>query len=402
MDKALKDFNAVLRLNPQYVIANRDNVRAANLVVVIAGKAKLKVGDDVIGTLNRGDIRSFHDVKDDSFEVYLTEGNPWPGTEGWISRTDVIHLDFAIGFFTKAINQNPKAYWDFYNRGLVWRSSGYDDKAFEDFSEAIRINPQYLDAYKSRAEISWFSQRYDKAIKDYSKVIQLDAEDSYAYRDRANLYRKTGDDDKAIEDYSKLIQFDSEDSDVYLSRALSWMRKDNYDQAIKDYDEVIRLAPERSAAYSYRGGAYEKKGDYAKAISDYKVAIHTDGGAYSYNDLAWLFATCPDARYRNEKEAVRYAEKACERSGSQFAFTGRKRGAADPKYIVTLAAAYAANGDFVEAIKHLRQVMKEDPVKFPKSFLLDESVKTDLRESIKLHRKMLAAFEAGKPYVDKP
>jgi hypothetical protein len=63
-----------------------------------------------------------------------------------------------------------------------------------------------------------------------------------------------------------------------------------------------------------------------------------DGAAY--NGLAWILATCPDAKYRDGKRAVEAARRSGELSGW--------RGVNAPG---TLAAACAEDGDFDAAVQ---------------------------------------------------
>jgi tetratricopeptide (TPR) repeat protein len=76
--------------------------------------------------------------------------------------------------------------------------------------------------------------------------------------------------------------------------------------------------------------------EYDKAIADYNQAVSLDpNDARAYASLAWLQATCPDARYRNGKKAFENANKAYQLDGGK-----------DPNDIDDLAAAYAECGDF--------------------------------------------------------
>ena len=60
----------------------------------------------------------------------------------------------------------------------------------------------------------------------------------------------------------------------------------------------------------------------------------------AYNNLAWLLATCPDAKFRDGKRAVELATKACELTKWKVALD-----------IGTLAAAHAEAGDFEAAVQ---------------------------------------------------
>jgi tetratricopeptide (TPR) repeat protein len=72
--------------------------------------------------------------------------------------------------------------------------------------------------------------------------------------------------------------------------------------------------------------------------------------ADAYNSLAWLRASCPDEKHRNGAEAVDYATKACEASDYKNAV-----------WIATLAAAYAEQGNFDEAIRWQTKAMELRP-----------------------------------------
>ena len=105
---------------------------------------------------------------------------------------------------------------------------------------------------------------------------------------------------------------------------------------------ALKLDPKLASAHYIRGGILEKRGNFAAASKDFDQAMHlqTKGEIWAYDGFAWLYATCPDAHFRDGAKAVEYARKACE-----------GRHAKNPIDLDTLAAAYAEKADFPNAIK---------------------------------------------------
>lgn len=121
------------------------------------------------------------------------------------------------------------------------------------------------------------------------------------------------------------------------------------EEAIADITKAIELQPDASL-YAVRGSFHHMAKDYAKARDDYLTGINLNPNApHSYNNLAWLEATCPNANFRDGKSAVEHATKACQ-------LTGFKRS----DYVGTLAAAYAEVGDFETAVKLAEQIEDEN------------------------------------------
>ena len=91
------------------------------------------------------------------------------------------------------------------------------------------------------------------------------------------------------------------------------------------------------------------------------------------NDLAWLLATCPEAKVRDSAKALKLANHAAQ-------LTGR----IDPGVLETLAAAYAVGGQFTEAIKTVEEAAR----------LCDPATQQSLLDTLQNCRQL---FESGKP-----
>jgi tetratricopeptide (TPR) repeat protein len=84
---------------------------------------------------------------------------------------------------------------------------------------------------------------------------------------------------------------------------------------------------------------------FPDAATHYLAALKNQPDAPELlNNLAWLLATCPNKKVRDGRQAVQYSLRACELTRSEQTI-----------YVGTLAAAYAAAGNFDEAVVTARK-----------------------------------------------
>ena len=107
-------------------------------------------------------------------------------------------------------------------------------------------------------------------------------------------------------DPSLLSELRPDLAEAHYKLAVAWARLGNYDSATNYCDHALRFAPELTPALA---------------------------------DCAWLLATRKNATPQDLTSAVDLATRAC-----------RLTGDSDPGYLDTLAAAYAANGQFTNAV----------------------------------------------------
>ena len=116
---------------------------------------------------------------------------------------------------------------------------------------------------------------------------------------------------------------------------------DDLDRALADFAAAICLNPKFHLTYNNRGYAYLLRGQYEQALADFQRAIELDPKhPNAYKNLAWLMATCPEAKYRDGETAVSHARQALDLGGQKNA-----------AWLDVLAAAYAEAGRFQEAIE---------------------------------------------------
>ena len=151
----------------------------------------------------------------------------------------------------------------------------------------------------------------------------------------------------ARRNYDAAIQLHPKNSTAYAHRGLFFFKHGQYALAAKDLDTALSLQRTVLEYAYWRGLAYSKAERYDLALADFNqlLGLHNvypgdPFRAQLLNDRAWIEATCPNARYRNGKQAIEDAQIAVRIGGNRKAF-----------YLDTLAAAYAESGDFDSAIK---------------------------------------------------
>jgi len=270
------------------------------------------------------------------------------GAEGWFDKADAVLLKSAVAYFTGLIRQNPANEAAYDRRAIAWMLKGELEIAIMDFGEAIRLNPTGAGLYNNRGNAWLRKKEYDRAIADYNEAIRLEPFET-GYYNRGIAWVGKKDYDRAIADYSEAIRLDPKYVVAFNSRGNAWLQKKEYDKAIADYSEAIRLDPKYVAVFNNRGFAWNKRRDYEKAIRDFSQAIKVDAGyADAYNRLAWLLATCPDARFRDGNLAIEVALQSCK-------LTNWK----DGNCVDTLAAGYAEAGQFDKATHYQEMALTD-------------------------------------------
>ena len=235
------------------------------------------------------------------------------------------------------------------------------------YSEPVQQSDRYgLDTPQKKPGLDNFYQLgneafdngdYAKAIEYYSKILKIDSQNSLVLFERAVAYEYIEEFDQAISDYTKAIEIDNNFETAYFFRGIAWEKKGNLDRAISDYSRAIDINPHDPWYFFKRARAKQNDGKYEGAIADYIKSIQL-GPKISepYNNLSWLYSTCPDHKFRNGTKAVSLAERS----------VGISKNA---NTLDTLAAAYAEVENYKKAVNIQKQVINllnknDEPKKF--------------------------------------
>jgi tetratricopeptide (TPR) repeat protein len=208
------------------------------------------------------------------------------------------------------------------NLGYLCADGGELDKAISHFGTALRIRSSKLDPHYSVG----------------SAFVQVNL---------ANALSRKGQPDEAIVHYDEAIKSQPNYADAYYNRGNTLFAEGRIDEAMADWEKTLQIRPDDADAHTCLGNALLRVGSFKEAVAQYESAIAlAPEDPHSRINMAWVLSTAPDASIRDGIKAVDFAQQAMERSDSN-----------DPKFLQTLAAAYAESGRFSEAITTAEQAM---------------------------------------------
>ncbi|KAF5407283.1 MAG: Tetratricopeptide repeat protein [Candidatus Udaeobacter sp.] len=127
------------------------------------------------------------------------------------------------------------------------------------------------------------------------------------------------------------------------------LKRDRVDEGISHSEEALKIQPRNANAHDTLALGLFRSGRVNEAVTHWKESLKIrPDGMNAQSNLAWVFATSPDASLRDGAKAVELAKKAIKYAGN----------ANDTNVTIilrTLAAGYAETGRFAEAIETAQQ-----------------------------------------------
>ena len=257
-----------------------------------------------------------------AFEEYLTENRDAPPAElaeacraAAAECVRANRIDDALAYCNQAMAFLPN-----------------DSKSLIQIGRIRRARHAFTDA------VSAFQSAVDHAPPDSPLLTE-------ARRELASLLLQLGRDDEALDYLAPAVTADPTDVDTIAQMASALTDLGRLEQALTSYTRAVELAPQRADLRCRYADALQLVGQGSKAAMQYEQVLkrqpaHPD----ALNGLAWLLATTPEGSLRDGRRAVALARKSAE-----------VQTPTPPTVLDTLAAAYAAAGDFDQAIAVAQQ-----------------------------------------------
>ena len=183
----------------------------------------------------------------------------------------------------------------------------------------------------------------------WSYTLSVSPENDVALTGLAMIEVARGQTEDAITHCRHALALRDGNGAAHYGLALALSRQHKIDEAIEHWQKSLEIQPDNMNARNYLGAALAGIGRTREAIEQWQqtLAFDPDDGNAA-NNLGWILATSPDATLRDGAKAVAYAKRATNVPGGDNPLVHR-----------TLAAAYAENGQFADAIsaaEHAKQL----------------------------------------------
>ena len=145
---------------------------------------------------------------------------------------------------------------------------------------------------------------------------------------------------EAIGHYKRALRIQPDMPETHSNLGVALVRLGRVQEAITHYEHALRIQPDMAEVHYNLGLALAQIGKVQEAIGHYEQALRLKPDyAEAKNNLAWLLATLAPTEGGDALRAIALAKQGCEITGNQTA-----------AYLDTLAVAYAAAGQFSNAI----------------------------------------------------
>ncbi len=319
-------------------------------------------------------------------------------------------IEEAIAAFRQALWVDREFVPAYNQLGWIYSKNGDTAAASEFFKGALISDPSNVDAYLGLAQVftgqdqlqeaaSAYWEAIDlrpgdaqlrhtlgrtlsklefpiDAIEQFEEVVRLKPKWAEAHNDLGLEFSKVGNSETALRHFRKavLLKHDYLDAEFNIGRELIFIGE--YDKAVRHLLRTVNLNEDHSDSHYMLGVAFEAMGLSQEGLERFRIAMRLKPGwVKPMIAAAWLQATSPDPQIRNHVSAITLAEQAALASPEPNALA-----------LDTLAAAYAASGDYSRAVEAAELALE---------FLQDKGA-IPLREKIKERLKL---YQNNTPYI---
>lgn len=241
-----------------------------------------------------------------------------------------------------ALRREPDDYESRQNLAAILSRKGRNPEALAEVERALRTRADYADGHNSAGIILSQLGREAEALGHFQEARRIKPEDGRLRHGLALALLHAGRTNEAMQELQQAVRLDDRLAESHFQLGLLLAQQGRLDEAAACFQNALRAQSDHGGARRALGLALQGAGRFDEALAHYaRAVIAAPDDPWCLNGMAWILAAHPDARLRDPPRAAALAERACRLTHSQ-----------QPQMLDTLAAAYAAQGRFLEA-RHL-------------------------------------------------
>ena len=251
--------------------------------------------------------------------------------------------------------------------GVALHAKGDYQGAEAHYNESLRLNPDFADSHNNLGVTLQAKGNFQAAEAQYAEAVRLSPGYAEAHNNLGVVLYNRGKHQAAEAHFAEAARLNPNYLDAHNNLGTILYRQRRYAEAKPHFTEAIRLRPDNAQAHYNLGKVLSGLRNYSTATAQFAQATRLDRGyAEAYNASAMLMAACPEAKFRDGKQALALATRACE-------LTKWK----DPSSLNALAAAQAEVGDFNASVSSQKKAIE---------LLTDDRQKDDYRARLMLYQ----------------
>jgi tetratricopeptide (TPR) repeat protein len=284
--------------------------------------------------------------------------------------------------FDKAAQINPRSVTARMNLGAMLHVMGRNEEAMFQLQQALKITDYNAGVHIDLARVLAHMGRLDEALAHARRAVEVAPTDTNARLTLATYLAQKGQLTEAIAECRQAVELDPNNDTAHNLLGLQLRTAGRNAEAADEFRQILQRRPNDAEAYNNLATTMVDRGDLAGALENltHALALQPDNPDIQANlafvlsslnrpreaielyrkvlktrpdwpralsHLAWILANHPDASVHDPSQAVELAKRACELTGNS-----------QPDMLETLALAYAASGQYAQAIKTATQAME--------------------------------------------
>lgn len=278
----------------------------------------------------------------------------------------------AIKYLLRYLELDPEAFIGYNNIGLSYIKLNKVDEAIKYFEKGISVKPEIsAEIYYNLTLALEMQARFDEALSNLQKAAQISPNDKRFESEIKNIRI-------VRENYNNLaknLENKPGSADAHTKIAGFFYKLNSLELAAEHFREALKIRPDHYQSRSNLARSLLELNRRKEALEEYYLLLKAEPESVdTLNSIAWILATTNDPKISNPEHAVKLAQRACGLTKYKV-----------PGTIDTLAAAYAANGKFIQAIETAQKAIE----------LARSAGIKDLAEEIKQRQQL---YRDGRPY----